>query len=142
VTSKFTRTEDAAELRQQAEEMARKEVAPLDALSPEEIRQTLHELRVHQIELEMQNEELRRAHGELDAARERCFDLYELAPVGYVTGASEGSSGKGRGSRPQRRGADRRQGRGSARRNGGVPHGGYTFVEHLPGFGREGELIP
>ena len=134
MTSKLTRTEDAAELRQQAEEMARKEVAPLGALSPKEIRQTLHELRVHQIELEMQNEELRRAHGELDAARERCFDLYDLAPVGYVTGASEGSSGNGRGSRPQGRGADRR--------NGGVSHGGYTFVEHLPGSGREGELIP
>jgi ribosomal protein L29 len=39
----------------------------MDALSPEEIRQRLHELRVRQIELEMQNEELRRAQAELDA---------------------------------------------------------------------------
>ena len=45
----------------------------------------MHELRVHQIELEMQNEELRRAQGELGAARARWFDLYEVAPVGYCT---------------------------------------------------------
>jgi PAS domain S-box-containing protein len=50
----------------------------------------IHELRVHQIELEMQNEELRRAHEELEAARGRYFDLYELAPVGYVTTSESG----------------------------------------------------
>ena len=45
----------------------------------------IHELRVHQIELEMQNEDLRRAQGELDAARARYFDLYNLAPISYFT---------------------------------------------------------
>jgi PAS domain S-box-containing protein len=80
-----------ADLRRQAEEKFR----AIDALSekkltPEEIRQTLHALRVHQIELEMQNEELRRVQVELDIVRARYFDLYDLAPVGYVTISEQG----------------------------------------------------
>lgn len=73
-------------LRQRAEALVRADAAAnAQDLTPEEMRQALHELRVHQIELEMQNEELRRAHVELDAARARYFDLYDLAPVGYCT---------------------------------------------------------
>lgn len=51
----------------------------------EDARQVLHELRVHQIELEMQNDELRRTQAQLEATKERYFDLYDLAPVGYCT---------------------------------------------------------
>ncbi len=47
--------------------------------------EVLHELEVHQIELEMQNEELRRDRLELELAHERYVDLYEFAPVGYLT---------------------------------------------------------
>ncbi len=90
----MTAARRCAELRRQAEEIAREKAAQspenLEALSPEETRQTLHELRVHQIELEMQNEELRRAQAELDAARARYFDLYDLAPVGYCTLSEQG----------------------------------------------------
>ena len=89
MTSKGIRPEQVAELRRQAEEIAREKAAhsseDIKKLTPEEIRQMLHELRVHQIELEMQNEEMRQAQAELDAARVRYFDLYDLAPVGYFT---------------------------------------------------------
>lgn len=56
-----------------------------EPLSPEEARLMLHELRVHQIELEAQNEELRRTQVELTAAKASYFELYDLAPVGYCT---------------------------------------------------------
>jgi PAS domain S-box-containing protein len=55
------------------------------ALPPDEVARIVQELQVHQIELEMQNEELRHAQIQSDIARERYFDLYDLAPVGYVT---------------------------------------------------------
>ncbi|MBI5242782.1 MAG: PAS domain S-box protein [Elusimicrobia bacterium] len=49
-----------------------------------------HDLKAHQIELETQNEELRRAQFELEAARKRYSDLYDLEPVGYFTLSDKG----------------------------------------------------
>ncbi len=81
-------------LRQQAEARLKAQEGQPSAgsgqSSAEEASQVLHELRVHQLELEMQNEELRRAQTELDAARARYFDLYDLAPVGYFTVSDKG----------------------------------------------------
>ncbi len=75
-------------LRNQAEaNLAHHPVATASTRPAEEL---LHELHVHQIELEMQNEVLRKTQSELEASRDRYVDLYEFAPVGYLTLTPEG----------------------------------------------------
>jgi PAS domain S-box-containing protein len=99
----LTDVRKAQELRQQAETKVTAQ-EPLAGSTPLSSRkaeampgadstaklQLLHELRVHQIELEMQNEELRRAQLELEAEKERYLDLYDLAPLGYATISEKG----------------------------------------------------
>ena len=85
--SAFSKDSTWQKLRARAEASFRK---PPDAsvpttLPPETTQGLLHELQVHQIELEMQNEELRESHIALDIVRTRYFDLYDLAPIGYLT---------------------------------------------------------
>lgn len=81
-------------LRQRAEALFRKKATlsqkQLGEPSLEETQRILYELQVHQIELEMQNEELRRTQAALDCSYLRYFDLYNLAPVGYCTVSEQG----------------------------------------------------
>jgi PAS domain S-box-containing protein len=91
MTEEITYSNQSSERRKQAEEKVRAhEARTREMLSPEEAQRILHELRVHQIELELQTEELRRAQEELEASREQYFDLYDLAPIGYLTLNIEG----------------------------------------------------
>ena len=78
-----------AELRRRAEAKVESD-DDLHSMPAEDVRKLVHELRTHQIELEMQNEELRRAQEELADARDRYSDLYDFAPVGYLTVSEKG----------------------------------------------------
>ena len=72
-------------LRQRAEAMLRTTRTEIATMPIEDVQSLVHELQVHQMELEIQNEELRDAQVELAESRDRYSDLYEFAPVGYVT---------------------------------------------------------
>ncbi len=76
--------EPTARLRARAEEFLRRSPVAIMEMAPEEIRGLVHELQVHQVELDLQNEELRRLQLELTAARDRYGRLYEFAPIGLI----------------------------------------------------------
>ena len=57
----------------------------LKGIGPEQIKQLVQELETYQTELEMQNDELRRAQEEIERSRALYFDLYDMAPLGYFT---------------------------------------------------------
>ncbi len=72
-------------LRKRAEEKLRTQGNRLDALSSMGVKELFHEMGSFQIELEMQNEELRNAQRELETSRRRYADLYDFAPIAYFT---------------------------------------------------------
>jgi PAS domain S-box-containing protein len=81
----------ASALRRSAEErLARQKPGVREQRSDVEMARLVHELEVHQIELQMQNEELQRSRVEVDAALERYTELYDFAPVGYFSIDKEG----------------------------------------------------
>jgi PAS domain S-box-containing protein len=75
--------DSAAALRRKALQKLKKQTGRLRELSSQDMQHLITELGTHQIELEMQNEELRKAQLELDASRRKYADLYDFAPVGY-----------------------------------------------------------
>lgn len=80
--------QDFNQLRKTAEAKLVSDLPPeLPVRSAEEL---LHELHVHQIELEMQNESLRQSHIEMEKSRDRYVDLYDFSPVGYLSIGREG----------------------------------------------------
>ncbi|MDD3147638.1 MAG: response regulator [Candidatus Riflebacteria bacterium] len=89
MTSNDNHLKQAVQLRRRAEESLLKNGSisstDLEQFSQEKVKCVLHELSVHQIELEMQNEELRNIRKELEVSRARYFDLFNQAPVGYVS---------------------------------------------------------
>ncbi len=77
--------------RRQAEKKIRMmEELQSDLLDPKTVRRLVYDLRVHQIELEIQNEELRGLQQELEASKNRFQDLYDFAPAGYITVSNQG----------------------------------------------------
>ncbi|HKI61958.1 MAG TPA: PAS domain-containing protein [Mariprofundaceae bacterium] len=78
-----------SELRKRAEAKLAARGEPLPELSAYDSRELIQELRTHQIELEIQNEELRQSEQMLTEARDNFADLYDFSPVGYVTLSSK-----------------------------------------------------
>ena len=83
---------DGQMLRSRAEEKLREEHKEMaEQVKETDLKRLLHELQVHQIELEMQNEALRQAYEAAEAALKKYTILYDLAPMGYLTLNDEGS---------------------------------------------------
>ncbi|TKB34736.1 MAG: PAS domain S-box protein [Nitrospira sp.] len=79
------------DLRRQAEALLRTTNRDVAVMPVKDVQQLVHELQVHQVELEMQNEELRRTQLALEAARDRYVELYDFSPAGHLTLDTQGT---------------------------------------------------
>lgn len=84
-TGENLETESGENLRKQAEKFLKAESGEFDRISPADVKNLVLELKMRQMQLEMQNEELQRAQETITQARDRYADLYDFAPVGYFT---------------------------------------------------------
>ena len=73
------------DLRRQAEERLSRQENQIESLDRAELAKMAHELAVHQVELEIQNEELSMSRADVERVRDLYLDLYDFAPVGYLT---------------------------------------------------------
>ena len=80
-----TDPKDIQALRDEAEKALSEASEKPAPMAGADLQKVLHELSVHEIELEMQNEELRRSQEQLEESRSEYADLYDSAPVGYLT---------------------------------------------------------
>jgi diguanylate cyclase (GGDEF)-like protein/PAS domain S-box-containing protein len=85
VAKQETRTKPDEVMRARAKKFLTKPGPELDQIPPTEIQKLVQELQIHQVELDMQNEELRQSQGETEAALGKYSDLYDSAPIGYFT---------------------------------------------------------
>ena len=76
---------DKTTLKKQAQEFISKNPSAINKIPPTDIKQLIEDLQVHQIELEMQNDELRRLQQDLENERDKYSDLYDFSPVSYFT---------------------------------------------------------
>jgi formate hydrogenlyase transcriptional activator len=81
---------ETSSLRKRAEEFLKKYPEAIKEITSGDVNKLVEDLHIHQIELEIQNEELRRAQSELEVSRDGYSDLYDFAPVGYVTISEKG----------------------------------------------------
>jgi PAS domain S-box-containing protein len=77
-------------LRQRAGKILSERPKNPQKMSNQDVKRLIQELHVHQIELEMQNEELRRVQVEIEESQSKLIDLYDFAPVGYFTFSQSG----------------------------------------------------
>ena len=78
-------TAPLAKLRERAQDYLAAPIGKVQSMSQEDVKKLVHELDTYQIELELQNEDLRNTQKDLEESRSRISDLYDFAPVGHLT---------------------------------------------------------